>query len=117
MTAAVIINLTLALTMDPPRMPWATLSLLLYNVGMGLAMAPLQVMLLDLFAHRRGMASSGMAFAQSSGNALVAGLVAPLLWHSAATMAIGSMCAMAAGGLLFAWHLKTLRSSSAPDKP
>jgi hypothetical protein len=32
-------------------------------------------------------------------------------------MALGSMCALAAGGLLFAWHLKTLRPSSAPDKP
>jgi len=117
MTAAVIINLTLALTLDPPRMPWTTISLLLYNVGMGLAMAPLQVMLLDQFAHRRGMASSGMSFAQSSGNALVAGLVAPLLWHSAVTMALGSMCALAAGGMLFAWHLKTLRPASPSVKP
>jgi hypothetical protein len=58
-----------------------------------------------------------MSFAQSSGNALVAGLVAPLLWHSAVTMALGSMCAMAAGGMLFAWHLKTLRPAAASAKP
>lgn len=106
MFASVLGNIAQALLMSPVRVPWATLPLAGYNVGMGLAMAPLQVMLLDCFAHRRGMASSGMAFTQSGGNAVVAGLLAPLLWHSAATMAAGSLVAVTAGGLLFAWQLR-----------
>lgn len=112
MAAAVLVNLAQSLLMDPVRVPWATLPIGLYTVGLGLAMSPLQVMLLDTFAQRRGMAASGMAFTQSSGNALVAGAIAPLLWHSAATMAAGSLVTLALGGLIFAWHVRTL---SRPD--
>jgi DHA1 family bicyclomycin/chloramphenicol resistance-like MFS transporter len=111
MLAASVANLAQALLMDPVRVPWATLALFGYNVGMGLAMAPLQVMLLDTFAERRGMAASGMAFTQSAGNALVAGAIAPLLWHSAATMAAGSLAAVLAAAAFFAWHV---RASSNP---
>lgn len=109
MAAAIALNLAQAFLMQPPRVPWATLPLLVYNIGLALAMAPLQVMALDQFDHRRGMAASGMAFMQSSGNAVVAGLLAPLLWHSAGTMALGAMAALCAGAALFAWHLRVAR--------
>jgi DHA1 family bicyclomycin/chloramphenicol resistance-like MFS transporter len=108
MFASVALNLAQALAMDPVRVPWATLPLFVYNVGMGLAMAPLQVMLLDTFAERRGMAASGMAFAQSAGNAAVAGAVAPLLWHSAASMASGALAAVGVAAAVFAWHVRTI---------
>jgi len=77
-------------------------------------MAPLQVMLLDLFPQRRGMTASGMAFTQSGGNALVAGAVAPLLWHSAATMALGALAAVTLGALLFVWQVRAHRSTRPP---
>lgn len=106
MFAAAAVNVAVALGMSPPQVPWATLPIGLYNVGMGLAMAPLQLMALDRFPERRGMAASAMAFAQSGGNALVAGALAPLLWHSVPAMAFGSLAALCAGALLFAWHLR-----------
>lgn len=106
MFTASAINLAVAFGLSPPRVPWATLPIGLYTVGLGLAMAPLQVMALDRFPERRGLAASGMAFAQSGGNALVAGAVAPLLWHAAPTMALGSFTALCGGALLFAWHLR-----------
>ena len=107
MTASVALNLAQALLMDPPRVPWATLPLFVYNVGMGLAMAPLQVMLLDAFAERRGMAASGMSFTQSAGNALVAAVVAPMLWHSATSMAAGATVFVTLGLAIFAWHVRS----------
>ncbi|MFM1988172.1 MAG: hypothetical protein RJA99_1129 [Pseudomonadota bacterium] len=107
MAVSVALNLAQALLMDPPRVPWATLPLYAYNAGLGLAMAPLQVMLLDTFAERRGMAASGMAFTQSAGNALVAAAVAPLLWHSAAAMAGGAAACVVASAALFAWHVRS----------
>jgi len=88
--------------------PWATLPLLVYNTGLALAMASLQLMLLDLFDTRRGMASSGMAFTQSAANAAVAALVAPLLWHSALAMALGSLISLLAAAALFGWHQRSL---------
>jgi DHA1 family bicyclomycin/chloramphenicol resistance-like MFS transporter len=112
MFASVGVNLLLSWLLDPPRVPWITLPLMGYNIGMALAMAPLQVMLLDMFDQRRGMASSGMAFAQSSGNAVVAGVVAPLLWHAAPTMALGSLVALSCGAALFAWQMHSTRRVS-----
>jgi DHA1 family bicyclomycin/chloramphenicol resistance-like MFS transporter len=119
MFVAIALNLTQAFLMEPPRVPWATLPLLVYNFGLALAMAPLQVMALDQFDQRRGMAASGMAFAQSSGNALVAGLLAPLLWHSAGSMALGALASLCAGALLFAWQVRHARlgSNTALHKP
>ena len=112
MFASVGVNLLLSWLLDPPRVPWITLPLMGYNIGMALAMAPLQVMLLDMFDQRRGMASSGMAFAQSSGNAVVAGAVAPLLWHAAPAMALGSLVALSCGAALFAWQMHSTRRVS-----
>jgi DHA1 family bicyclomycin/chloramphenicol resistance-like MFS transporter len=114
MFGSVIFNLAQALLSEPVRVPWATLPIGAYNVGLGLAMASLQVMLLDLFPTRRGMAASGMAFTQSGGNALVAGAVAPLMWHSAATMATGTLVAVTLGALLFAWQVRVDRSTRTP---
>lgn len=116
MFAAVAVNLGQALLVDTPAVPWATLPLAGYNLGLAMAMTPMQLMVLELFPQRRGMAASGMAFAQSGGNALVAGTVAPLLWHSAATMAAGSLAAVSAGAALFAWHLRRERRAAAPPR-
>jgi DHA1 family bicyclomycin/chloramphenicol resistance-like MFS transporter len=113
MFASVAVNLAQSLLVDVPRVPWATLPLTGYTLGLALAMTPMQLMVLELFPQRRGMAASGMAFAQSGGNAVVAGTVAPLLWHSAATMAAGSLAAVSGGALLFAWHLRRSRRAAA----
>jgi len=109
MFTAVAANLAQAWLMTPPRVPWATLPVMLYTVGMGLAMSPLQVLVLDRFPARRGLVASGMVFTQSTGNALVAGLLAPLLWHSALTMAAGALAALVAGASLFAWQSRHYR--------
>ncbi|MFZ9407716.1 MAG: multidrug effflux MFS transporter [Burkholderiaceae bacterium] len=107
MFAALAIHLAQAVFVQPLRVPWATLPLLVYNTGLALAMAPLQLMLLDLFGSRRGMASSGMAFTQSAGNALVAAIIAPLLWHSALGMGLGALTGLLVAVGLFTWHMRT----------
>lgn len=106
MFSAVLGHIAMALLLDPLRVPWATTPLIIYNTGLALAMAPLQLMLLDQFDTRRGMASSGMAFMQSAGNAAVAALVAPLLWHAALTMALGALVSLCLAAALFSWHLR-----------
>lgn len=117
MAVAVLAHLALALFMTPIRVPWATAPLMLYNTGLALAMAPLQLMLLDQFDTRRGMASSGMAFMQSAGNAAVAALIAPLLWHSALSMALGALASLSLAALLFSWHLRLQPTALAPVSP
>jgi DHA1 family bicyclomycin/chloramphenicol resistance-like MFS transporter len=117
MAVAVLAHLALALFMTPIRVPWATAPLMLYNTGLALAMAPLQLMLLDQFDTRRGMASSGMAFMQSAGNAAVAALIAPWLWHSALSMALGALVSLSLAAVLFSWHLRLQSTALAPVSP
>ena len=57
--------------------------------------------LLDLFPERRGMASSLQAVVGSTANGLVAGLVAPLVMHSAIALATASLGLMLVG--LVSW--------------
>jgi DHA1 family bicyclomycin/chloramphenicol resistance-like MFS transporter len=84
-----------------PSVPWAILPLALYNLGMFLAMVSLQMLALDLFPDRRGMASSCQGTVQNGVTTLVAGLVVPLLWDTTLHMALGMASFMLAGFLLF----------------
>ena len=58
---------------------------------------------LDVVPSRRGMASSLQAAASSAVNGLVAGVVAPLVMHSAMTLALASFSFLLVG--LAAWQL------------
>jgi len=59
------------------------------------------LLVLDLVPERRGMASSLQAFVGSTANGLVAGLVAPLVMHSAIALAATSLAMMSIG--VIAW--------------
>ena len=81
MIAAVACNLAYN-CLATPRVPWAVAPLFLYNLGFSL-FAPIATMLaLDLFPHRRGMASSLQGFAQIIFFAGIAAFLAPLVFAS-----------------------------------
>ena len=101
MIAASIGNVALNLLL-PPQIPWAIVPLFVYVTGMALAMPCLQLLAMDLFPARHGMASSCQGLIQSALNAVVAGAIAPLLWGSTLTLAFG-MIAFMAIGILFFW--------------
>ena len=84
-----------------PVLPWSILPLVVYVVGSSLSMPSLTLMALDLFPERRGLASSCQGFMQSSGNALVTAIVAPLLWGSAFTLSTGMLAMLTVGGVAF----------------
>lgn len=83
----------------PPGLPWSVAPIFLYVVGMALAMPSLTLLALDPYPEKRGLAASCQTFLQAGGNALVAGLVVPLLWDSTQTLALG-MAAFLGLGLL-----------------
>ena len=89
----------------PPQLPWAIAPLFVYVLGTALAMPCLQMLSMDLFPDRLGMASSCQGFIQSSFNALLAGIIAPLLWDSTLTLALGMFGCMTTGLLTFACYL------------
>lgn len=88
MAVAAALNLGLNLH-GTPSLPWAVAALPLFTCGLGIVMPGLQLLALDLFPDRRGMASSCQGTVQTGVNAIVAGLVVPLLWGSTLTLAVG----------------------------
>lgn len=71
--------------------PWAVLPIMLYTLGLGLIMAVMSLMTLDLFPKMRGLAASLVSFVQMLIFSLVSGVVAPLLFDSALKLAAGEL--------------------------
>jgi len=100
MLAAAAIDLGYNLAFAP-AVPWAVLPLMLYSAGMSLAMPSISLLVLDLYPATRGLVASLQGFMQTMLNALVAGLVSPLLSHSAQALSLGMCAFVAAGGLVW----------------
>ena len=92
MIAAAIVNVALAALL-PPGLPWSMLAIPPFTLGMAMAMPSMSLMGLDLFPERRGLASSCQSFLQMLMNSLAAGVLAPVLWGSTLTLALG-MCGL-----------------------
>ena len=82
---------------------WAMIPLGIYAFGWALMVPVVTLMVLDLMPERRGMASSFQAFIGSAANGLVAGVIAPLVMHSAVALAVASMLMMSVGILAWIW--------------
>ena len=98
MSAAALGNLLLNLGATP-ALPWAVAPLFVYTFGMSLAMPCLTIFALDPFPAQRGLAASCQTFLQSGFNGLAAALIAPMLWGSTGSLALGMGGLMLAGGL------------------
>ncbi|MGE5386169.1 MAG: multidrug effflux MFS transporter [Betaproteobacteria bacterium] len=98
MGVAATLNLALA-SFFPAGLPWSVLPIFIYTSGMALAMPSLTLLALDLFPAQRGLAASCQTFMQSGFNALVAGLIAPLLWDSTQFLALGMACLLVGGSV------------------
>ncbi len=103
-SANLIMNLLFA-----ARLPWAILPFPLYTIGMAMAMPSLQLLALDLFPEKRGLASSCQGVVQTGTNAFTAAVLAPLLWATPLTLALGMAGFLTLGLLVFAvalWHYR-----------
>lgn len=114
MAGAALTNLLITHVL-PPGLPWSVAPIFLYTVGMSLSMPSLTLAGLDLFPAQRGLASSCQTFLQSLCSALVAGIVAPLLWDTPAHLAYGMAGLLGLGGLC-AWlhHQLTCNKLTSP---
>lgn len=73
--------------------------------------SPIQLEILDLFPHDRGAAASLSTFFSLVLNALLAGVIAPLVMTSLVTTALTSLVFVALSITLWAWHLRAGRRS------
>ncbi|MES2536633.1 MAG: multidrug effflux MFS transporter [Pseudomonadota bacterium] len=75
----------------PPALPWSVIPLFLYSIGMSMAAPGVTLMVLDLFPDIRGIVASCQSFTMTMLGAVVAGVVAPFLSHSALWLAAGQL--------------------------
>ncbi len=97
MGSAALLNVGLHLAL-PPGLPWSVVPIFIYTFGMSLATPCLTLLALDPFPRQRGLAASCQTFLQAGFNGIVAALLAPLLWDSVLTLALGMAGMMLAGG-------------------
>ena len=80
-----------------PTVPWSVAPLFFYTFGMSLVAPGVTLMVLDLFPSIRGIVASCQSFTLTMLGALISGIVAPLLSHSALWLAAGQLtCALIA---------------------
>lgn len=97
------INLIYSATVPQLEFPWAVLPLSGLAFGIALVFPILTIALFDLYPHIRGTASSLQAFAGLMTNAIIAGLLAPLVSKNPVHMAIVA-CLFIAAGYFFWWR-------------
>jgi DHA1 family bicyclomycin/chloramphenicol resistance-like MFS transporter len=85
----------------PPALPWTVLPLALYTFGMSLVAPGATLLALDLFPHIRGTVASCQSFAVTLLGAVVAGVIAPFLSHSALWLSAGQMAFSASALVLW----------------
>jgi DHA1 family bicyclomycin/chloramphenicol resistance-like MFS transporter len=90
----------------PPALPWTVLPVMMYTIGMALTMPSVSLMTLDLFPQLRGMTSSLQGFAHSLTAGIAAGVISPLLSHSALTLALGMGGLLLLGGASWVLYLR-----------
>ena len=86
-----------------PGVPWSVLPVMAYTIGMSLAMPSITLLALELFPHNRGLTASLQGFEQSLLSGVTAGVISPLLSHSAFTLSLGMATPLAMGWC--AWML------------
>lgn len=110
---AALANLAIAVSPVATALPWAVALLPLYSFGVALAYPILTLAMLDLFPTRRGSAASVQAFVQLVSNAVISGLVAPLLAGSMGALAAGALAMTLLGVLLWTWQRRALGADGA----
>jgi DHA1 family bicyclomycin/chloramphenicol resistance-like MFS transporter len=95
-----LLNVALNLLLEPSAW-WALWPIAAFAFGWALMVPVVTLIVLDLVPERRGMASSLQAFIGSAANAIVAGMIAPLVMHSTVAPALTSLAMLGLG--LGAW--------------
>lgn len=102
MVVTSLVNLT-ANWIWPAHVSWALIPISLFSYGWALMVPVVTLLVLDIHPTRRGLASSLQAVVGSVANGFVAGVIAPLVMHSALLLAIGSISMLVIG--LLSWML------------
>jgi DHA1 family bicyclomycin/chloramphenicol resistance-like MFS transporter len=116
--ASAVLNLIYASTAIRLELPWAVLPMSGLAFGIALVFPILTIALLDLYPHIRGTASSMQAFISLMSNALISGLLVPLVSKTPVLMA--GVCCLFVAASYGVWRLYLQSPHAAihcPDQP
>ena len=100
----------------PPGLPWTVLPLMVYSIGMALSMPSITLLALDLFPRNRGLVASVQGFTQSMMNAVLAGVISPLVSSTQLSLAIAAAVFLTLGAVCWLNYMRLLaRGRSAAD--
>ncbi len=97
-----LLNVTLNLLFEPAAW-WAMLPVAVFSFGWALMVPVVTLLVLDQVPERRGMASSMQACVGSLANAMVAGVISPLVMHSTVALAVTSLGMLCIGIVAWIW--------------
>ena len=103
--AAMLANLGYNALATSLAVPWAVLPMVLLSFGIALVFPILTLAILDMYPRQRGSASSLQAFTGLVVNAIIAGLLSPLLSHDGLHLATGAAVFSLLGWLFWRWEL------------
>ena len=103
--AAAALNIACNLFAPVPVLPWAVLPMSLNAFGVALVFPIVTLAILDMYPQQRGGASSMQAFIGLLLNALIAGVLSPLLSHRGLHLACGGFVFTACAWLVWRWEL------------
>lgn len=102
-----VINCVLSALPGAPYLPWAVLTPPLVGFGSALFFPVVQLTMLDIFPAQRGSAASMGSFITLLINAILAGVVAPLVTGTVLQLALTSLGFAVVGWLLWTWHRRS----------
>ena len=90
-------------------LPWAVLPIAVAAFGVALIFPIVTLAILDMYPRQRGASSSLQAFTSLVLNALVAGVLSPLLSHHGLHLALAAAFFTLAGWLFWRWEMQVVR--------
>ena len=104
---AMLANLAYNAFVPDPTVPWAVLPMVFLSFGIALVFPILTLAILDMYPRQRGSASSLQAFTGLVVNALIAGVLSPLLSDSGLHLAIGAALFSFVAWAFWRWELQS----------
>lgn len=90
-------------------LPWAVLPIAVAAFGVALIFPIITLAILDMYPRQRGSSSSLQAFTSLVLNALVAGVLSPLLSHHGLHLALAAAFFTLSGWLFWRWEMRVVR--------
>jgi DHA1 family bicyclomycin/chloramphenicol resistance-like MFS transporter len=100
-----LFNIGYNLAVPVPTLPWAVLPTVLSAFGIALVFPILTLAVLDMYPAMRGTASSMQAFVGLLSNALIAGVLSPMLSDKPMHLALGATAFTVVAYAMWRWYL------------